>query len=69
MKHLSYYIALSGILFLGACTSEPSNTAQQQQIEEQIKSDEAKMDSLQKAIEAQMESVSDDSVLNTSTAH
>lgn len=58
-----YTIALSALIITSACSSGNKETGEQQ-IESQIKSDEERMDSLEKAIQLQMEAVSDDSIVN-----
>lgn len=66
MKHfifcLTTVIVCSALI---ACSSETGKESkQQEQIEQQIKSDEAKMDSMERAIQEQMKNIPDDSILN-----
>lgn len=67
MNKALYIICLNLIIVFSACSAGSSDTSKQQQIESQIKSDEERMDSLEKAIQLQMEAVSDDSIVNQTT--
>lgn len=66
MKHfILYIIAAIVVSSFSACSSETGKEAkQQEQIDQQIKSDEAKMDSMEQAIQEQMKNIPDDSILH-----
>lgn len=67
MNKAIYIIALNLAIVISACSPGSSDASKQQQIESQIKSDEERMDSLEKAIQLQMDAVSDDSIENQTT--
>ncbi|MCU0441684.1 MAG: hypothetical protein MUE96_04730 [Bacteroidia bacterium] len=62
MKSLFYVII---IITLIACSNEPKQLSKdEKQAHEQVVKDNAAMDSMEKAIKAQIEAVSDDSLAN-----
>jgi uncharacterized lipoprotein YajG len=64
MKKILFSIL--SIALLAACGSEPKTTPQEQKaVEDQVAKDQAAMDSMEKAIQQQIEAVSNDSLMKT----
>jgi uncharacterized lipoprotein len=54
------------LAMLAACGSEPKPTPQEQKaVEDQVAKDQAAMDSMERVIQQQIESVTDDSLMET----
>ena len=66
-KALYTFITLILTIAISACSAGGQEKATEE-VKSQIKSDEERMDSLEKAIQLQMEAVSDDSIVNQTIA-
>lgn len=67
-KALYIFITLILTIAISACSAGGQEKATEEEVKSQIKSDEERMDSLEKAIQLQMEAVSDDSIVNQTIA-